>query len=65
VFTSGGVIGATVRLALDLPPQRTLEVSWTARNAGYTEFLFSPDRFSLSSFNNHPHFEDAELLTYR
>jgi broad specificity phosphatase PhoE len=65
VFTSGGVIGAAVRLALDLGPQTTLEVAWTSRNASYTEFLFSVDRFSLSSFNNHPHLEDAGLLTYR
>ena len=65
VFTSGGVIAATVRLALDLSPQRTLELSWTPRNASYTEFLTSGERFSLSSFNNHPHLEDAALLTYR
>lgn len=65
VFTSGGVIAATVRLALDLSPQKTLEASWTSRNASYTEFLFSPERFSLASFNNHPHLEDPELLTYR
>lgn len=65
VFTSGGVIAATVRAALDLSPQRTLELSWTSRNAGYTELLFSPERFSLASFNNHPHLEDEELLTYR
>jgi broad specificity phosphatase PhoE len=65
VFTSGGVIAATVRKALDLSPQRTLELSWTSRNASYTEFLFSLDRFSLSSFNNHPHLDDVELLTYR
>ena len=65
VFTSGGVIGAAVRTALDLSPQRTLEMSWTSRNASYTEFLFSPERFSLASFNNHPHLEDEELLTYR
>jgi len=65
VFTSGGVIGATVRIALDLSPVRTLEMSWTSRNASYTEFLFSPERFSLSSFNNHPHLEDEDLLTYR
>src|SRR5947209_4097726 len=32
VFTSGGVIGATVGLALDLAPQKTLETSWTSRN---------------------------------
>ena len=65
VFTSGGVIGATVSIALDLSPQRTLELSWTSRNASYTELLFSRERFSLSSFNNHPHLEDEELLTYR
>ncbi len=65
VFTSGGVIAATARLALDLAPQRTLELSWTSRNASYTEFLSSRDRFSLSSFNNHPHLLDEELLTYR
>jgi len=65
VFTSGGVIAATARLALDLAPQRTLELSWTSRNASYTDFLFSPDRFSLASFNNHPHLLDEELLTYR
>ncbi|HEV2690015.1 MAG TPA: histidine phosphatase family protein [Bryobacteraceae bacterium] len=65
VFTSGGVIAATVRAALDLTPQRTLEMSWTSRNASYAEFLFSPERFSLGSFNNHPHLEDEDLLTYR
>jgi len=64
-FTSGGVIAATVRAALDLAPERTLELSWTSRNASYTELLFSPERFSLASFNNHPHLEDEELLTYR
>jgi len=65
VFTSGGVIAAAVRAALDLSPVRTLEMSWTSRNASFTEFLFSPERFSLASFNNHPHLEDEELLTYR
>jgi hypothetical protein len=59
------VIGASVGEALDLAPQKTLEVSWTSRNASYTEFLFSGERFSLSSFNNHPHLEEPELLTYR
>ena len=65
VFTSGGVIASTVRIALDLAPQRAIELSWTSRNASYTEFLSSRERFSLSSFNNHPHLEDEELLTYR
>jgi broad specificity phosphatase PhoE len=65
VFTSAGVIAATVRQALDLTPQKTLELSWTSRNASYTEIIFKPDRFSLASFNNHPHLETHDLLTYR
>jgi broad specificity phosphatase PhoE len=65
VFTSGGVIAATIRAALDLSPQRTLELSWTPRNATFSEFLFSRERFSLGSFNNLPHIEDPELITYR
>jgi broad specificity phosphatase PhoE len=65
VFTSAGVIAATVRLALDLAAQKTLELSWTSRNASYTEIIFKPDRSSLASFNNHPHLETQALLTYR
>jgi broad specificity phosphatase PhoE len=65
VFTSGGVIAATARTALDLSPQKTLELSWASRNATYSEFLFSSERFSLSTFNNLPHIEDRELITYR
>lgn len=65
VFTSGGVIGAAVGSALELSAHKTLEISWASRNASYTELLFSSDRFSLSSFNNHPHLDRPELLTYR
>src|SRR5579884_1375933 len=65
LFTSGGVMAATARIALDLPPMRTLELSWAPRNAAYSDFLFSGDRFSLSSFNCHPHLDTADLLTWR
>lgn len=65
VFTSGGVIAATGRAALDLSAQKTLELSWTSRNASFAEFLFSGERFSFSSFNNIPHLEDPALITYR
>jgi broad specificity phosphatase PhoE len=65
VFTSGGVIAATVRLALDLSPVRTLELSWAPRNASYSEFLFSSERFSLSTFNCYPHLDSPQLLTWR
>jgi broad specificity phosphatase PhoE len=65
VFTSGGVIAATVRLALDLSPLRTLELSWAPRNSSYSDFLFSGERFSLSAFNVHPHLDAPHLLTWR
>jgi broad specificity phosphatase PhoE len=65
IFSSGGVMAATVRLALDLSPARTLELSWTPRNASYSEFLFSGARFSLVTFNAFPHLNSAELLTLR
>lgn len=64
VFTSGGVMAATARIALDLSPEKTLELSWSPRNAAYSEFRFSAARFSLSSFNNLPHL-DADMITYR
>jgi broad specificity phosphatase PhoE len=65
VFSSGGVMAATVRMALDLSPSRTLELSWAPRNASYSKFLFSGDRFSLASFNCYPHLDSPDLLTWR
>ena len=41
------------------------EVAWMARNCSFSEFLFSDDRFTLSSFNASPHLDDESLLTYR
>lgn len=65
VFTSGGPIAATMSIALNLPPQQAIELVWMSRNCSYSEFLFSGDRFTLSSFNSFPHLDDRELLTYR
>lgn len=65
VFSSGGVVAATVRLALDLSKLRTLELSWAPQNASFSEFLFSGERFSLASFNVCSHLNTPELLTWR
>ena len=65
VFSSGGPIGVTMQRALGLSPEHTLKVAWMARNCSYSEFLFSGDRFTLSSFNALPHLSDSSLLTYR
>lgn len=65
VFSSGGPISVAMQRALDLSPQSTLRVAWMVRNCSFSEFLFSGDRFTLSTFNAFPHLEDASLLTYR
>jgi broad specificity phosphatase PhoE len=64
LFTSGGVIGASVRLALDAPDRAALEVNWRVRNCSLTEFVFSKGRFTLDSFNALSHLEDPALWTY-
>lgn len=65
IFTSGGPIAVSVQRALGLSPQNTLKVAWMPRNCSYSEFLFSGDRFTLSTFNSFPHLDDPGLLTYR
>jgi broad specificity phosphatase PhoE len=65
VFTSGGPIGVAMRRALHLSHADTLQLTWMSRNGSFTEFLSSGSRFTLSTFNAHPHLEDESLLTYR
>jgi broad specificity phosphatase PhoE len=65
VFTSGGPIGAAMQRALHLSHADTLQLTWMSRNCSFTEFLSSGSRFTLSTFNAHPHLEDESLLTYR
>jgi broad specificity phosphatase PhoE len=64
VFTSGGFIGTSVRLALGAPDRMALEVNWRVRNCSLTEFVFTKNRFTLDSFNALPHLEDRALWTY-
>jgi broad specificity phosphatase PhoE len=64
LFTSGGVIGAAVRLALDAPDRTALEVNWRVRNCSLTEFVFTQGRFNIDSFNNMPHLEDSAHWTF-
>jgi broad specificity phosphatase PhoE len=65
IFTSGGPVAVSVQRALHLSPQDTLQVAWMARNCSYSEFVFSGDRFTLSTFNSFQHLDDPALLTYR
>ena len=65
IFTSGGPIGLAVQRALDVTPQNALRVSWMAQNSSVSEFLYSADRFTMSSFNTASHLDDPSLQTYR
>ncbi|MFZ0771490.1 MAG: histidine phosphatase family protein [Candidatus Sulfotelmatobacter sp.] len=64
IFTSGGPIGAAMRRALHLSAEDTLQLSWMSRNASFSDFRASGERFMLSAFNAHPHLDEDELLTY-
>lgn len=65
IFTSGGPVSVAVQRALHLSAQDTLEIAWMPRNCSLSEFLFSGDRFTLSSFNSFPHLDGETLLTHR
>jgi broad specificity phosphatase PhoE len=64
VFTSGGPIGVAMRRAMNLSDMDTLQMTRMSRNASFSEFVSSGDRFTLSAFNAHPHLNDDSLLTY-
>jgi len=65
IFTSGGPISVVIQRALHLSAQDTLRIAWMARNCSFSEFLFSGNRLTLSSFNSFPHLDEDSLLTYR
>jgi broad specificity phosphatase PhoE len=68
VFTSGGAISAVIQMALSLPDEETIRLSWQIHNTSVCTFKFSDKGFGLSSFNSVAHLElrrEAELLTYR
>lgn len=65
VFTSGGPVAANMGYLLDLPDEKTLELSWMVRNAAYNEILFSKQRRSLLSFASTAHLDEPQLLTFR
>ncbi|HLW52582.1 MAG TPA: histidine phosphatase family protein [Candidatus Angelobacter sp.] len=65
IFSSGGPGGVAMKKALDLSIDGTLKSAWMMRNSAYSEFLFSPERFTLSTYNANPHLTDPEFITYR
>jgi broad specificity phosphatase PhoE len=64
VFTSSEPIGAAMRRALHLSAEDALQLSWMSRNASFSDFRASGERFMLSAFNAYPHLDEDSLLTY-
>jgi len=64
-FTSAGVVGAAVQVALDLTDERALQLAWRVRNSSVSTFLYKDSRFSLAALNELPHLEDPALITLR
>lgn len=58
-FTSGGVIGLSVALALGAPDSAALALNWRVRNGSVTRFTFGGGRVSLDSFNEIHHLETS------
>jgi broad specificity phosphatase PhoE len=79
LFTSAGVVAMALQMATSLEDVRALDAAFRVRNSSISEFLFSSggsllpgaperaagERFSLLSFNETPHLEDAAQVTVR
>jgi broad specificity phosphatase PhoE len=79
LFTSAGPVALALQLATGLEDVRALDAAFRVRNSSVSEFLFSSggsllpgaperapgERFSLASFNETPHLEDAAQVTVR
>lgn len=68
VFTSGGAISASVRLALGLDNARTFQLNWTIANTSVSRLQARRSGLYLNSLNNTAHLDitgKPELITYR
>ncbi len=64
VFTSGGPVAVSTGLALELPDEKVLELSWRVRNTAYAELVWSDAGLALNAFNAIEHLAEPRLVTY-
>lgn len=67
VFTSGGPIATTVGRALNISGEEIMRINWQIANTSFSRFRCTKSRFSLQSFNEFGHLEEAgsDYITYR
>ena len=59
LVSSGGPISTAVGHVLGTTPETTIELNLRIRNSALTEFVFTPKRHMLLTFNTLPHLDDA------
>lgn len=59
VVSSGGPISTAVGQVLGAPADTTIELNLRIRNTALTEFIYTPSRHMLLSYNNLPHLDDS------
>jgi len=67
VVSSGGPISTAVGQVLGAPAETTIELNLRIRNTSVTEFVFTPKRHMLLTFNGLPHLDDPQYrdwITY-
>ena len=57
MVTSGGPIATAVGHVLGLSPDATIDLNMRIRNSAVTEFVFSPKRHTLLTYNTLPHLD--------
>jgi broad specificity phosphatase PhoE len=67
VVSSGGPISTAVGHVLGTPPETTIELNMRIRNTAVTEFVFTPKRHMLLTYNTLPHLDgpdDEDMVSY-
>ena len=67
LVSSGGPIATAVGQVLGTTPETTIEMNLRIRNSALTEFVYTPKRHTLLTFNTLPHLDAAQYadwLTY-
>lgn len=59
LVSSGGPISTAVGQVLGAPADTTIELNLRIRNTALTEFIYTPSRHMLLSYNNLPHLDDS------
>ena len=64
LVSSGGPISTAVGQVLGTTPETTIEMNLRIRNSALTEFVFTPKRHTLLTFNTLPHLDAAQYANW-